>query len=132
MVARMQRHGDITVFHPTMSLICQLSDWVGRHQGTSVRAVSSDLGRHLVGEMLDAGFCVVDGTLKPDEAMDALAEAVDCVGAGRVAVYTEVEHRKLELFTRERGALYLLGPMEPAEWDAYFPGPPPQAIREVG
>ncbi len=63
---------------------------------------------------------LIDGTRRPTSALRAVQDVAKCIDARLVTVHSELVHPGLELFVRMRGALLLLGPLEPPQWQDYF------------
>lgn len=112
---------EIVVYSPTDSLAGQVSHWMGRNNGSTVRLVAAGNDRRAMKAMSDANFCVVDATDHPERAMAVVVAARELLGARNVRVYTDVNHDGLELAVREQGVLFQVGRMTDDQWDAFMP-----------
>ena len=111
---------EIVVFYPGGSLEEQVAAWAERHPECGV---SSSLAKSLAGirkTLRNADLALLDATVDAAQTMPAFAQVVAKLGAGRVAVYTEIMHKWLELAVRIRGVLLLLGPLSGQQWEDFF------------
>ncbi|MCK4623767.1 MAG: hypothetical protein KAV00_00515 [Phycisphaerae bacterium] len=124
---------DVVLFYAGKSLLEQAGNWVDGQPNLFLRLVSSR-SRPVVNKALsEASAVIVDITEHPDTAMDVFQYAVGRPESGELAVYTERSHEGLEIFVRSRGVLLLLGPLNPAEWGAFFESlQPPEASSVAG
>ncbi len=111
---------DLLLLYPGESLMDQISLWTPRHPERQV-ATSFERSLPKIRTLLrNAGAAMVDATEDPSQATDAFLQAVARLGAGDVAMYTEVLHEGLELFARVRGSLFLLGPLFDEQWEEFL------------
>ena len=128
MVALSDVKRDVVLFSPTESLLLQLAKWAGKHRGVELRLVSSTLPGNVNAALETAAFSIIDATIHPRTAMAILARGVERLGPGKVAVYTEIMQEGVEVFTRTRGAVLLLGPISPDQWEALFENLEPATV----
>jgi hypothetical protein len=111
---------DLLLLYPAESLKKQISRWALQHPERQVD-VSFERSlakiRHLL-RYTDA--TLLDATHDPAMATEAFLQAVACLGADAVAVYTETLHDDLELFVRLRGVPFFLGPLFDEQWEEFF------------
>ena len=108
---------DVLLFYPGRSLREQVHLWNARCPERCVetsRVCSLPEIRRLL-RRSDA--VLIDATRDPSRATDAFLQAVTCLGAGAVMMYTETADEYLELFVRMRSSLFLLGPLFDQDWD---------------
>ena len=120
MLGNNARGNEVILFHAGQALVLQVADWIRKHTDFTLRLVSVDTPVAIEAAMNSAAMVIVDGTKDPDEAIEVLEIASECVGRDRVAVYTEQFHDGLEVVVRMLGSLLLPGPMSPIEWQAFF------------
>lgn len=111
---------DVLLLYPGDSLRDQIGLWAVRHPEQRV-AVSFERSLPKMRRLLNrVGATLVDATKDPSMAADAFLQAAARLGAGAVAVYTEVRHDDIELFVRLRGAPFLLGPLFDQQWEDHL------------
>jgi hypothetical protein len=118
--ARVQTAADVLLLYPKESLIDQIDLWSQRHPE---RCVKTSIERSLprIRSLLHCvDMVTIDATYNPSQATDALLQAMMCLGASKVAMYTEVMHDGLELFIRTHGSLFFLGPLFAEQWEGVF------------
>ena len=120
MVILLENVWDVVLFSPTESLLLQLTRCAGKHDRFALRLITSGIPGRINSALDSAVFSFVDATDHPAQSKAILAYAVERIGPSGVAVYTEVMHEGLEVYTRKLGAALLLGPVSPREWDALF------------
>jgi len=120
MVTVETHHEDIVLYYPTESLTDQAVRWIREHPHYHLRLVSSRRPASIWEALGDAAIAVIDATEQVDAAMNALEQLAGTARLLHLAVYSERMHEGLELFVRLRGAMLLLGPMEPNRWDGFF------------
>ena len=113
---------DIVLFYPSPSLLNQVAAWAGRQVGWSLSVSTSRTAVGIRAAMSGAMVNLLDATFSPHLAMKVLELAASQFFLQTAAVYTEVMHEGLELFTRTRGALLLLGPLSGGQWEGFFAG----------
>ncbi len=111
---------DVVLFYAEQSLVEQIAGFACKRRRLFVRLVSSCNPAVVNAALSNAGFALIDATERPARAMDLLEYMLPQLGREGLAVYTERVYEGLEVFVRVRGALLLLGPMEPAEWSGLF------------
>ena len=121
-----RRSSSIALFYAGKSLAKQVAEWGRLRPNVDIQLVSSTLSTTLRVLTPEAAAIVIDATEHPGAAMQTLANVLAVMQSVetelKLGVYTEKMYEGLELFVRRRGILFLLGPMDPAEWDAFFEG----------
>jgi len=122
MVSLAKPKRDIVLFNAGRSLLSQIADWAAAYPDIALYLSESRRPGTICALLDRAAVSIIDATELPDPAMAIVdcAAAAEC--AKKAAVYTEQVHDGLELFTRVRGMLLLLGPMPPREWQGFFAG----------
>ena len=122
MVSLAKPRRDIVLFNAGPSLLEQIADWAANHPEIALHVAEPRRPRTICSLLDRAAVSVIDATESPGLAMAIVdcAAAAEC--AKKAAVYTEQMHAGLEIFTRVRGMLLLLGPMPTLEWQGFFAG----------
>jgi hypothetical protein len=111
---------DVLLLYPGESLKEQMGMWTMRHPERHVHTPLSCSPPELCALLRHAAV-VIDATEQPGMAREAFLLAVGRLGANAVVMYTERMHDDaLELFVRERGSLFILGPLLAEQWEEYF------------
>jgi len=114
------QRGEIVLCHAGESLVQQLTEWAGRNPTAALRLATCCGPTSIRALLAGASGAIVDVTEDPRAALETFCCAVSGRGtSAAVSVYTEKMHDGLEMFVRLRGAMLLLGPMEPDEWDGF-------------
>jgi len=118
MVSVLQGLRDVALLWPTDSLVRQLAQWARGHHRMAIRAVWPGMPDLAEQAMERAAFSVIDATNHPTEAMSIVQQAVAQGGRDKLAIYTEVMHRGMEIMIRSQGVAVLLGPMSDEQWES--------------
>jgi hypothetical protein len=115
-------HGDLLLVYPGVQLLTQVADWARDNGNTAVvlRILSSRDPLLIRAAVRHAAMVIVDATERPGAAMSAVESAIAHTSPTNIVVYTEQVHAGLELFTRVRGVVLIVGPMSRPEWDAWL------------
>jgi len=84
----------------------------------AIRAVWPGMADLAEQAMERAAFSVVDATDRPADAMSIVQQAVAQGGQDKLAIYTEVMHKGMEILIRSQGVAVLLGPMSGEQWES--------------
>lgn len=119
-----RRSSPIALFHAGKPLVKQVAEWGRLRPNVDIQLITSTLSTTLRTLTSEAVAIVIDATEHPEPAMQTL-DSVMAVRQSvetklKLGVYTEKVYEGLELFVRRRGILFLLGPMDPFEWDGFF------------
>jgi len=110
----------ICLLYPSRSLLWQVWEWIqgrGQEQFHLLAANTADGVRDF---LRGGSIALIDGSEHPSLAAEALDTALPELGSERVVVYSERTNQELEILTRTCRAHFLLGPMNPAEWNDLF------------
>jgi hypothetical protein len=110
----------IVLFYPCRSLTGQIKYWLERHGGHLSQISFARSLPEIRRRMRRADTIIVDASDDAALASDAFLQSILVVGADATAMYTERTATEVERLVRRLGAPFLLGPMSPAEWEAYF------------
>jgi len=114
----------VALFHAGKSLLKQVAEWSRFHPNVDVQLISPILPTTLQALTSGAAAVIIDATEHPATAMHILDSILAAMQSRetelKMCVYTENMYKGLEAFVRLRGILFLLGPMDPVEWDGFF------------
>ena len=121
-------NNEVVVLNAGRSLLKQLSRSHNKRLGLSVRMLTSRRSDIMATAISGEVSTIIDATADPHIALEALQSAINLIGPGKIAVYTEVLHDGLELSVRKAGVLLLFGPLKHAEWRGFFE---PRLVRQA-
>ena len=124
-ISSKKRGGEFVVLlHAGESLAKQVVDWSCLRSNVDVQSVSLPPPAKLHVLTAGAAAVIIDATQHPETAMQTLGSVLDVMQSMetelKLCFYTEKMYNGLEAFVRLRGVLFLLGPMDPVEWDGFF------------
>lgn len=111
-----ERKSEWMVLLPSESLLEQLGQYWSLTDQHEIGICHSQTDSAVRAALSRCRRALIDATEQPTRASRALEFGLDYPGPGAMALYTEVMHPGLELFTRTRGVIMLLGPMGLTEW----------------
>ena len=106
---------DLVLFCPCESLRKQLDVYTQDGRTFRVRATEIDGAAEAT---VAATAAVIDATEDPSGAEGAMELVLEQIGPSRTLLYTERSLPELEILARVSGVMFVLGPLDPMEWDA--------------